>query len=170
MHYFFFGTLMDPDLIEAVLGRRLPSTTFASAELSGYCAVAVASEDYPVLVAKPGGVVKGVVVHDLGVEDARRIAFFEESEYAVATHRIRLADSGQSVDAAVHLNTSLEAYHDVNWDFETWRRIDKPLVLALSRQWMRHYGSGDMVAAEIEWCATRAAWLAGDARRRVQSR
>ena len=54
MRYFFFGTLMDQDVLSVVLGRRPAPGMIRSASLAGYRRFRARCESYPVLVAASG--------------------------------------------------------------------------------------------------------------------
>jgi hypothetical protein len=81
--FFFFGTLMDRDLLERVLGRRVPDGELTPARLSGYRRVRAVTADYPVLVPSPGAVVDGVLLRAASRRDETRMRHFEDEEHDV---------------------------------------------------------------------------------------
>lgn len=80
--YFFFGTLMDPDVLSLVLGRD-PGPLSTVATLSGFARVRVEGEPYPALVEAPDGQVEGLLLRDYVPEDDQRIRFFEDFDFAI---------------------------------------------------------------------------------------
>ena len=159
MRFFFYGTLMDHDVIEIVLGRALAARRLQPARLDGYCAQIAIDEAVPVLRSAPGSSVLGVVIENLTVADAERICFFEESEYDSEPCEV-VVDGVGVVTAYVHLNSQLRVNEKQSWDFPRWQAEEKPLFLILARQWMRHVGATDLRAADEEWDRTRARYRA----------
>ncbi len=155
MRFFFYGTLMDHDVIEIVLGRSLAARRLQPARLDGYCAQTAIDEAVPVLRTAPGSSVSGVVIENLTEADAVRICFFEESEYDSEPREV-VVDGVGVVTAHVYLNSQLRINEKQRWDFPRWQAEEKPLFLILARQWMRHVGATDLRAADEEWDRTRA--------------
>ena len=83
MRFFFFGSLLDADVAELVLGRRPAPRAWEPAALDGYVRAIFAKESYPILVPRAGGRVDGALMRGLSAEDTSRIAWFEEGEYDV---------------------------------------------------------------------------------------
>ena len=79
MNLFAYGTLMWPEVLEAVIGRRLFG---APATVDGYLRQRVKGELYPVLVASnPCDKVEGILYRDLSEKDFQRLDRFEGVEY-----------------------------------------------------------------------------------------
>ena len=58
MTYFFFGTLMDRDVLATVLDRAVAHEEMIPAWLHDYARVRAATVSYPILVTSPGVVVR----------------------------------------------------------------------------------------------------------------
>lgn len=157
IHWFFFGSLMDPDVLAAVIGRTLPADRFEPAVLRGYRRIELADESYPALIAQPGARVAGVVVTGLDREDARRIRFFEgEDEFDLQRRSVELAD-GRSQEAWVFTGGAAIKPTERDWDYGAWRRLHKPEFLRLTRAFMAGYGNTDWQALDAAWRSARAA-------------
>ena len=78
MNLFAYGTLMWPEVLESVIGRRLEG---CPAVLDGFVRLRVKGEHYPAVVSRDGGVVEGIVYSGLSVEDFRHLDRFEGEEY-----------------------------------------------------------------------------------------
>src|SRR3546814_14332510 len=76
--YFFFGTLMDPDVLRLVLGRPVTRGALAPARLHGYRRMRILRDSFPVLVADPPPPVEGSVFNAAGAPDDARVLFFED--------------------------------------------------------------------------------------------
>src|SRR5690606_34715685 len=74
MRYFFYGSLADPDVLAAVLGRA--RVRAVPATLDGWRRWRVAGETYPLIAPAPGERVDGVAVEVTHAE-ARRLAWYE---------------------------------------------------------------------------------------------
>lgn len=136
MAYFFFGTLMDPDVLALVLGRRLRDHDRLVAALDHHRTVRGAAEPYPVLVPERGAVTPGRVLLRPSPDDERRIAWFEEDEYAARWCRVRLV-GGSSIAARVFFAHDALGRTEVAWDYGRWCREEKAGYLVRCAEWLR---------------------------------
>jgi Gamma-glutamyl cyclotransferase, AIG2-like len=147
MAYFFFGTLMDREVLATVLDRAVGGDELRRAWLHGYRRVRAASVSYPILVPAAGLVVGGVVFQPKSTRDDVRIRHFEEGEYAEHWSLVRLA-GGRRLAARVFLAfEALQATEDA-WDLGAWASAHKAAFLAQCREWMR-----DCPGCEVELVA-----------------
>jgi hypothetical protein len=100
--FFFFGTLMDREVLEHVLDRPLAGGELAPARLAGFRRVRSARGTYPLLVPRHGGIVEGVLLKAPGPRDARRITHFEDGEYESRWLAVR-SENGAPLRARVFL-------------------------------------------------------------------
>jgi len=128
MRYFFYGTLMDPEVRAAVLGRAAACLLIRPAMLSGYRRVHAPGRSWPVLIRAAGGRVQGVAVEDVDARLARALLRYEGPAYRLAMCRARLA-SGAAVTAAVFLPVVAPA-GGRPWHHGAWLRRDKAVFLA----------------------------------------
>lgn len=161
MRYFFFGTLRDLDVLKIVLDRTVGDLVIRPAHLNGYRTRLAIAEPYPVLESSPDHSVEGVTVEGITSADVERILFFEESEYGNESVDVEM-DDGRSVSALVHTSSHFEYYRDIDWDYATWCQTDKPILLVLAQQWMKHLDSEDLDAADKEWDRTRERLQGGE--------
>ncbi len=77
MDYFFYGTLMDPEVLAGVTGRRFAPGAVETAFLDGCRRVRVADAWFPMLITEPGGRVEGRLVHGIDEAAGERIAAYE---------------------------------------------------------------------------------------------
>jgi len=106
---FVYGTLRFPEVLDALLGR-VPE--LSPARVEGWRAAALPGRVYPGLVAAPGAVADGLVVHGLDADELELLHAYEDVEYDVV--EIRLAD-GRPVQAYRWLGEVLEEDWDVEW-------------------------------------------------------
>ena len=95
MECFFYGTLMDADVLGAVIGRRVPASAVEPAWIEGFRRVYRRGAWYPVLVEAPGGRVDGIVVAGLSDSEAARLVAFEGDEYRLETRTVHAARRGR---------------------------------------------------------------------------
>ncbi|MCX7364009.1 MAG: gamma-glutamylcyclotransferase [Alphaproteobacteria bacterium] len=77
MRFFFYGTLLDRDVMALVIGRRLPAAAFAPAILPGHVRRRVKGASYPIAVRDTHGEIHGMVVGGLSVRDVARLSAYE---------------------------------------------------------------------------------------------
>jgi hypothetical protein len=136
MAYFFFGTLMDREVLATVLGRPIAGDELRRGWLHGYRRVRAASASYPILVPAPGLVVGGVVFTPRSALDEVRIRHFEEGEYAEHWSSVRLP-GGRRLAARVFLALEALQATDEAWDLGSWASAYKAAFLVQCREWMR---------------------------------
>jgi Gamma-glutamyl cyclotransferase, AIG2-like len=135
MTYFFFGTLMDREVLATVLDRPIAADELSRAWLHGYQRVRAANTSYPILVPAPGVVVGGVVFQPKDDRDDVRIRHFEDGEYAERWLSVHLAGGGRLASRVFFALEVLEAT-DEAWDLAAWASAHKAAFLDQCREWM----------------------------------
>ncbi len=132
MRFFFFGTLMDPDVRALVIGGPAPALRIEPATLAGFRRVYVAGRSYPMLISDALGRVEGCLVRGLDGCARARIGQFEGIEYRPERHRVRLSD-GTRVEAWVFMARSGVRASETPWVLSTWQRRQKRALLGRAR-------------------------------------
>lgn len=154
--FFFYGSLMDEELLEAVLGRRVAGLTLTPGWLDGYIAETAHGYTFPTLIERRGERVDGVIASGLTAADIDRIAYFEDTEYAPVVVDVSTAQS--DVSAQVYMATASLKTTGETWAFDAWRKEHKPLLLAVTRKVMsEHYGTTPIEAIDAIWHEIKAA-------------
>jgi gamma-glutamylcyclotransferase (GGCT)/AIG2-like uncharacterized protein YtfP len=122
MRYFFYGTLMDPAVLAAVIGRRGPPPLRQAASLDGYRRVYRACAWYPIIVPADGERVEGIVVTGLRQDDARRLDAFEGDEYVVRALPVDTTRGGRVVARVFMARADVPTATARPWSLEDWRR------------------------------------------------
>ena len=131
MRFFFYGTLIDPDVRRVVLGERAAAALdLCDAVLPDWERRSVRGVSYPVILPRAGGVVSGILAGGIDAQGRRRLIAYEGAGYALTTLPALLADGGTTtvqvfLPVAGGLKTS-----DEPWDLARWQREDKPRTLA----------------------------------------
>jgi len=155
---FFVGTLMDRDILSAVLGRPARRLRREDAVLKGFAVRRADGESYPILVEAAGREAHGVLIYGLSEQDLARLAYYESDDYALESRlvsvngRTRLA---RMFTATGRLQDSGEA-----WDAKAWAKAHKAEALYCAEKLMSHYGVLDSKAAAALWDGIRAEALA----------
>ncbi|MDH3712374.1 MAG: gamma-glutamylcyclotransferase [Gammaproteobacteria bacterium] len=159
MRCFFFGSLMDREVAELVLDRRIDPRALRSGILHGYECLVVAEESYPALAPRAGGKVAGVVIDQISAGELARMQFFESDEFEPVARDVEL-DSGEFVTAQTFLAREVLQYAGQLWDYAHWRLHEKNDYLVLVREWMSEYGKYEAHQLEAAWSSARREQLA----------
>lgn len=127
MRFFFYGTLIDPDVRRAVLGARAAGAIdVREASLEGWERRAVRGETYPVILRRAGGRVDGLLASGLGAPQRRRLVAYEGDGYDLLPVSVSLAD-GRARMALVFAPTPGGALKPASsgWDYARWLSLDK---------------------------------------------
>jgi gamma-glutamylcyclotransferase (GGCT)/AIG2-like uncharacterized protein YtfP len=120
---FAYGTLMCDDIMRSVAGCALSQTY---AVLRSYRRYAVKGEVYPALAASEGGLVKGVVYHDIPDTAWLRLDRFEGAMYARRFVNVVLADGRTESVYTYIIRPEFEGrLESTEWDFGAFLRTGK---------------------------------------------
>lgn len=132
MELFTYGTLMDADIMNVLLGRTL---TFRKGFLNGYARHPVESTCYPGLIPAENAQTKGIVYHGLLPDDWPLLDWFEDVLYSRETVLVEM-DTGPLVEAQVYVvqPDQVSALNlDADWCFEKFKREDYPTYAPMCR-------------------------------------
>lgn len=155
MNWFFFGSLMDQEVLEIVVGRTVLEEEMIVAELPGYRRVSVANESYPALAFTPNQSIDGILIETLDATEALRIMYFEGEEYRAEEVQLRLKNQ-KPVSAFCFLPSEDLSIINLEWDFEQWKTKYKHDFLHLSEEWMSSYGTLDFAEVNAQWLESNA--------------
>jgi gamma-glutamylcyclotransferase (GGCT)/AIG2-like uncharacterized protein YtfP len=117
---FAYGTLMCHDIMRIVAGCG-PSHT--DGVLRDYRRYAVRGEVYPAIVASEGGLVEGVVCHDIPDDAWLRLDRFEGEMYERRLVNVVLADGRTERAYSYIIRPEFEGrLESIEWDFESFLR------------------------------------------------
>lgn len=136
MRYFFYGTLMDKDVLRRVFGsRRLAGLRREVAVLRGFRRVGIKGASYPTIIAAPGATVSGLLVGPVLAAEADLLARYEGSAYV--RRRVRVAtEAGGHCQAFTFLCLNRTRAAGGDWQLDAWQRRAKPHFLARIRAWV----------------------------------
>lgn len=135
---FFFGTLMDLDILAYVLERPIDLDDLQPAMLHGHRRVAIAGVTYPTLVRTPRGRVRGRLLRRATRRDIARINHLESGEYRAELHPVR---TGDAAEHAAWLYMGLEHMPATArpWSLRQWQRRHKAGYFAACDGWMADF-------------------------------
>jgi hypothetical protein len=125
VRFFFYGTLIDPDVRRAVLGAHAPDSV-ESATLGGWERLPVRGESYPMIRRRGGARVEGVLARGLDAEARSVLVGYEGADYALVAVDVALL-SGRRLPAWVFAPAAggALAAGEGAWRFEEWERRHK---------------------------------------------
>lgn len=121
-HLFVYGTLMFPQVMDAVTGRSFASVP---AVLDGYARYRMRGANYPGIVPTPGARVSGVLYRGLDPQSLARLDRFEGMPYRRAAVRVTTVD-GEELDAFAYVVRPAGMAHLCRrpWDPQAFQRRD----------------------------------------------
>jgi len=147
---FVYGSMLDRDVSEVVLGRPLDPARVRTAWLPDHRRLRIPEEDYPILAPAPGEHVPGALLYDLTEADLDRVRYFESYEYALETRSV--IESGRGPVLALMNGAAVEEPQASEpWDLESWQRTRKDRFMYLTRRFMSLYGRASREEADALW-------------------
>ncbi|MGJ3244267.1 MAG: gamma-glutamylcyclotransferase family protein [Opitutales bacterium] len=126
---FVYGTLMAPEVMEAVAGY-LPASTLA--QVNGYARFRLVDRDYPGLVKEAGASAEGLLYRDVTPEAVERVDAFEDTFYERQSVTVQPLDGGDPVEASAYVVPFLAAAELVDprpWDYQHFRETVLPVYV-----------------------------------------
>ena len=124
VRFFFYGSLLDPDVTALVIGRRLPPSAWTPATLPGYSRRKARGVSYPVAVRDPKGVVQGAVVSGFSQREVERLTAYEGPRYHTVPLKVRSRGRIVTVSVFEPKEMAFQAV-DGEWSLQQWQRHDK---------------------------------------------
>ena len=135
---FFFGTLMDADILAVVVGRLPLPREREVAFLRGYRRVYVAGRPYPMLIPHGAGRVEGLLVSGLSDREYERLGFYEGWEYVTAPVTVRTL-AGRAVETEMFTCSDGVLSDDRDWKLDLWLRKYKAETMATATEAMARF-------------------------------
>ena len=129
MRYFFYGTLLDADVRDLVIGDV--GYTVEPASLPGFRRLCIRRRTYPVILPAPHVTVEGCLARGLDRAAAARLIAFETDEYIEVGVNCRIS-GGRDVPCRVFIAGPLARPSSESWELAVWQRRHK-------RNFLRRY-------------------------------
>lgn len=124
---FVYGTLQDPDVLAAILGRAVDVTRLPQLLAPGYRAVTYPGRVYPALVRAPGHDAPGLGLDTLSTLDHAALDAFEGDEYRRGS--LHVVHDGQLLEADAYFPVAVIAVDGPSWSLDDWTRRHKRAVI-----------------------------------------
>ena len=121
---FAYGTLRDPDLLAAVLGRPLKPHALLFARAPGFRAVPYPGRIYPALIRAPGAAAEGLVLTDITPFERDLLDAYEGDEYRRGPIAVMIEEELHEVDAYLPVIAIPPGAPD--WQLRHWQERHKP--------------------------------------------
>lgn len=128
---FVHGTLRDPDLLQAGLGRPLAARAMLVAAAPGFRTVHYPRRSYPALVRAPGAAAEGLVLTDLTPFERDLLDAYEGDEYRRELIPVVIAE--ELHEAFAYLPVVHVPAEAPPWTLAAWQAEHKPHALAGER-------------------------------------
>lgn len=123
---FVYGTLRDPELLAAVLGKHVDPRAVAAGTAPGFRIVHYPGRPYPALVRSPGAAAQGQVLLGLSRLDRQVLDAYEGEEYRRAVIAVLVDEEMHQTET--YLPTEAIAATAEAWTLETWQEVHKPTL------------------------------------------
>ena len=155
VNFFFYGTLLDPDVRGAVLQRGCVGLTLAPADLYGFRRVRARAGGYPVLKRAKGARVRGALVEALDREAILRVAHFEGPDYLPWPVELR-SPAGRH-QAWTLLPDRRRCGGAGAWNLHHWQKREKARAMREIVAWFAEPNAGSPYSTDISWRMRR--WI-----------
>jgi gamma-glutamylcyclotransferase (GGCT)/AIG2-like uncharacterized protein YtfP len=135
---FFFGTLMDAEMLAHVLARPLANEQVVPAWINGFRRIGTKGGSYPILVPADNGLLEGRLLQHASRRDIARINHYESGEYRAELRQVSLAD-GTGVSAWLYLGLDHLHADGSPWELEAWQARHKRGFFAACDGWMADF-------------------------------
>lgn len=152
LSFFFYGTLMDPDLRGLVLGQGTLAGTTCPAVLTGYRRRIVAGQDYPAIASAQSCHVDGLLVTGISPAMAARASVYEGAQYDAVSLAVT-TEGGAGCDAWTFLPVAGVRLGTGDWSLDTWRKRHKTLALNSARTFLSAGPTGGLQRIDAVWQA-----------------
>ena len=153
--FFFYGTLLDPDVRRGVFQEGTSRFELAPAELYGFRRVRAREGSYPVLVRAKGGRVRGALADELDRDALLRIAHFEGPGYLPCPVSLRTPDGRR--EAWTLLPNRRRCGGAEAWSLHVWQRREKARAMHQILAWFAEPTVGSPHSIDISWRMRR--WI-----------
>ncbi len=121
---FVYGTLRDPELRAAVIGRQLAPDRVLRAAAPGFIVLHYPGRSYPALVRAPGGAAEGLLLLGLSPFEQDLLDTYEGPEYRPAV--IAVMTGEELHESCAYLPAVNVPAGTAEWRLETWQEQHKP--------------------------------------------
>jgi len=126
---FAYGTLRDPELLAAVLGRPLRPDGLHAARAPGFRAVHYPGRAYPALIRAAGAAAEGLLLTDLSPFERDLLDAFEGDEYRREVIATMLVHEPELHEAFAYIPTIVVPTDAHDWSLSRWQSEHKHRVL-----------------------------------------
>ena len=148
--FFFYGTLLDADVREQMLGIEAAQHPPRPAILKHYSCVTAAAGQYPILRRHHNCWVQGILLGGFDEAAIHRLGYFEGEQYRPQWLTVREAD-GRRTRAIVFLPWRGRIAVKGPWNLRHWQLRQKPRVMLQMRVWTQEFGAVKLRSIGIPW-------------------
>jgi hypothetical protein len=135
--FFFYGTLLFPEVLEIVLGRTVDPSELHDAYAYGFRRIALPGHVYPVLRHAEGVITHGKIIENISAEEQRRLDFFEAEIYSKESIQIQCGD--RILQAYAYLDPRSEVLPNKDWDPTVFKELHLSTYLQTTKNCMKQF-------------------------------
>jgi hypothetical protein len=129
MRFFFYGTLMDRDVLSRVVGRPVICDALKPASLPGYRRTAIHDASYPIVLRHKAGRVDGVTVDGISTGESARLSIYEGQHYDLVRAFAELPGHGKRAVFLFEPRPGAFRPTDTEWSLAGWQAAHKDAFL-----------------------------------------
>lgn len=155
LSFFYYGTLLDPDVRGAVFLPGSSAQTVEPADLHGFRRVRARQGGYPVLIRAKGARVRGALAEGLDRDALLRVAHFEGPDYLPWPIALRTAAGRR--EAWTLLPNRRRCGGAGAWSLQSWQRREKAHAMRDILGWFAEPTAGSPHSIDVSWRMRR--WI-----------
>ncbi len=148
---FFFGTLVDRELLNIVLGNDGAHLEMQDAKLQGFRAERALDEDFPILIQDPDGFLPGLYCAGLTDGDLARIGYYEDVDYTLQPVQVRLVENDRMLVSQAYMAQSHMQSSGKPWHLSDWSEEERHRFRLLAAAHLANFGSLTYEEADRIW-------------------
>ncbi len=130
MRFFFYGTLMDRDVLIRVLGRPVQAAALKPAVLHGWRRTAIKGASYPIVLRDRSAFVEGITLDGVSRPESERLAAYEGDRYRLVQAFAEFPERGpRAVFLFLPRPGAFQSF-DEEWSLTAWQATHKERFLA----------------------------------------
>ena len=153
---FFYGTLRDHEVREAVIGERAKQLNLVDGYLIGYRLYRVKNTNYPLIVRDKlsSNKINGLVAMGLDKQLIRKLDMFEGKNYSRAEVSVFRNIDNEKIMAEIYVPKKTLQYTE-GWTYENWHKYQRKFffIMILEKEGCDHLVDDWLLTWQLPWYA-----------------
>ncbi len=153
---FFYGTLRDHEVREAVIGDRAKQLNLVDGYLIGHKLFRVKNTNYPLIVKdnSSSNKINGLVAMGLDKQVIRKLDMFEGKKYSRAEVSVFRNIDNEKIMAEIYVPKKTLQYTE-GWTYENWHKYQRKFffIMILEKEGCDHLVDDWLLTWQLPWYA-----------------